>query len=506
MRIVSSVLSIGTSHPARSVNSPRLFISAWWCAMAGLTFLPATFRAWSADCISPPPGLAAWWPGDGDANDIVGTNNGTLLNGATFAPGEVGSAFSFDGISQCVQIPYSQTLASSNYSFEAWVKPLAQVSNSLNQSLIFGQSYGRHLIARRGTSGVIIGFYFATSTVNFFGAVSTSEIPIGQFTHLVGTWDGTTVRLYINGVLNAQNTPGVSPVDPGCAFSIGGFGNNCGYVGQFFNGLIDEVSYYNRALSGGEVQAIYLADGGGKCKVCRPHAATASSVMANGFVLGANMTDGGCGYTNTPSVRIIDGGGSGACAVAVVSNGVVIAVNVLDAGYGYTNTPLVVIGPPFIPNPVLGIAPMSFLTFSDLTVGGTYQMQRSVGWYWTNQPVSFTATDAIYTQMLAGVAGSGDYRLALNPVPAQAFATAQVVNGFVVGAAVTSGGSGYVTSPAISIVGGGGAGATAVSHISGGVVTGISITEAGIGCATRRCGIADGAAGDAGGCHQPGTL
>ena len=60
-------------------------------------------------------------------------------------------------------------------------------------------------------------------------------------------------------------------------------------------------------------------------------------------------------------------------------------------------------------------------------------------------------------------------------------ATAQVVNGFVVGATVTSGGSGYVTSPAVTIVGAGGTNATAISHISGGVVTGITITDAGIG-------------------------
>ena len=79
------------------------------------------------------------------------------------------------------------------------------------------------------------------------------------------------------------------------------------------------------------------------------------------------------------------------------------------------------------------------------------------------------------------MAGSGDYRLALNPVPAQAFATAQVDNGFVVGATLTSGGSGYVTTPAVTIVGGGGTNATAVSHISGGVVTGITIADAGIG-------------------------
>jgi hypothetical protein len=449
--------------------------------MAGLAFLLATFRGWSADCISPPPGLAAWWPGDGDANDIVGTNNGTLLNGATFAPGEVGSAFSFDGISQCVQIPYSQTLASSNYSFEAWVKPLAQVSNSLNQSLIFGQSYGRHLIARRGTSGVIIGFYFATSTVNFFGAVSTTEIPIGQFTHLAGTWDGTTVRLYINGVLNAQNTPGVSPVDPGCAFSIGGFGNNCGYVGQFFNGLIDEVSYYNRALSGGEVQVIYLADGAGKCRVCRPHAAAAGAVVANGFVVGANITDGSCGYTNTPAVRIIDGGGSGAQALAAVSNGMVIAVNVLNTGNGYTNTPVIVIEPPFIAQPTIGIAAMSLLSFTNLALGTNYQLQVLLGNTWSNLGAAFTAAGPTFKQYVSGTADPSRYHLATTPLPVQARATARLDNGFVVQATVTSGGSGYVTNPAVTIVGGGGTNATAVSHVSGGRVTSITITDAGIG-------------------------
>jgi hypothetical protein len=83
--------------------------------------------------------------------------------------------------------------------------------------------------------------------------------------------------------------------------------------------------------------------------------------------------------------------------------------------------------------------------------------------------------------MVAGVASVGDYRLALNPVPAQAFATAQVDYGFVVLATVTSGGSGYVTSPAVTIIGGGGSNATAVANLSGGVVASITITDAGIG-------------------------
>ncbi len=167
------------------------------------------------------------------------------------------------------------------------------------------------------------------------------------------------------------------------------------------------------------------------------HAGTGTATLTGSFVTGVSITDGGYGYTNTPLVRLIGGGGSGATAFAVVSNGVVTSITVTSAGYGYTNAPLVVIEPPFIPNPVLGIAPMSFLSFSYLTVGGAYQMQQFAGWYWANQPVNFTATNGIYTQMVAGVWGSGNFRLALNPVPSQAFATPQVVNGFVVGATVT---------------------------------------------------------------------
>ncbi len=104
-----------------------------------------------------------------------------------------------------------------------------------------------------------------------------------------------------------------------------------------------------------------------------------------------------------------------------------------------------------------------------------------MAWYWSNQPVNFITSNSTYTQIVAGVAGGGEYRLALNPVPSQAFAVPELDNGFVVGATVTSGGSGYVTSPAVKIVGGEGTNATAFSQIFEGVVTNISISSAGIG-------------------------
>jgi hypothetical protein len=136
-----------------------------------------------------------------------------------------------------------------------------------------------------------------------------------------------------------------------------------------------------------------------------------------------------------------------------------------------------------LPHPlVVGISPMSFLSFSNLTVGESYQLQHSFAWYWTNFPVSFTAANSVYTQMVAGVVRSGDYRLAQKPVPTQAFAMALLFDDAVVLATITDGGSGYVTAPAVSIVGGGGTNATAIAYISSsGVVTNITITSNGTG-------------------------
>jgi hypothetical protein len=300
-----------------------------------------------------------------------------------------------------------------------------------------------------------------------FSMVDALGYPLDPTTATItGNWaadDG--VSLLLNG------TP---VIPPGGGFSLSSFAVTSGFCTG--TNTLD----FHVANSWGQ-SGLLVSDVFGTADSMRPHAATATATLMNGFVVDAAVNDHGLGYTNTPLVRFIGGGGSGAQAVAVVSNGVVTAIIVLDAGFGYTNGPLVVIEPPFIPNPVLSIAPMSFLGFSNLTVAGVYQLQRLVAWYWSNQPVSFTATNTLYTQMVAGVVSSGDYRLALNPVPAQAFATAVVDYGFVVHATVTSGGSDYVTSPAVTIVGGGGNNATAASQISGGVVTNITITSAGIG-------------------------
>jgi len=211
----------------------------------------------------------------------------------------------------------------------------------------------------------------------------------------------------------------------------------------------------------------------------RPYVATATATVVNGFVVGATITDGGWGYTNTPPVMITGGGGTGAQAVAVVSNGVVLAVGILATGSGYTNAPAIFVAPPFIPQPTMGIEALSLLGFINLAAGTSYQLQNLAAGVWSDLGASLTAAGPDLTQYVGTALG---YRLVSLPAPEQAYATAEVVNGFLVGATVTSGGSGYTTNPAVSIVSdGGGSNATAIATVSGRIVTGITITSTGGG-------------------------
>ncbi len=92
--------------------------------------LQAIYAAGSAGKCAPPPlcvpapnNLVSWWRGEGNASDAVDGNHGTLLNGVTFAVGEVGQALSFDGINSYVEVPDSPSLRLTNaLTIEFWVK------------------------------------------------------------------------------------------------------------------------------------------------------------------------------------------------------------------------------------------------------------------------------------------------------------------------------------------------------------------------------------------------
>jgi hypothetical protein len=209
-------------------------------------------------CVAPPTGLVAWWSGDGHAFDLVGSNNGTMMNGATYAAGKLGKGFSFDGIDDYVLVPHHSSLSPSTLTVEAWVY---MYTTSGLRNVVFKGDHQYLLIVNSGR----IKFGSKNSSgeySEFEGSLTVSE---NTWTHVAITHDGSTKRIYVNGQLDPV-TEAQTGLYTGDTNQLH-IGTQYHFV-EWFYGLIDEVQIYNRALTDAEILAIYNAGAAGKCKPC----------------------------------------------------------------------------------------------------------------------------------------------------------------------------------------------------------------------------------------------
>ncbi len=232
-------------------------------------------------CVQPPPGMVSWWPGDSNTDDIVGGNDGTLLNGATFAAGQVDQAFSFNGSSE-VTISDHTSLDVQAFTIDAWVFPtvedasggVASVDIIVNKESTAALGSIQYEIGRAAASHPIN----ASNLAFFIGGISGlpndggswvdggGSMPLNAWTHVALTFDGSMAVAYINGGPTASfaGLTGTIPNTTG-PFRIGARSTNSGNFS--FTGLIDEVEIFGRALSDSKIQAIFDAGSAGKCKV-----------------------------------------------------------------------------------------------------------------------------------------------------------------------------------------------------------------------------------------------
>ena len=241
-------------------------------------------------CDPAPSGLVDWWPGEGNANDVIGTNNGTLVGGVSYAAGEVGQAFSFNGTNSYVSIPDSASLDSftSSITIELWMKAGQTNVNSDWKGLVTKGNSSWWLQAVQGTNTVYVGFAGLSPKIDIYG---TRNVNDGQWHHVAAVYDGTNMFLYVDGTVDvSQPATGLiaQDIDPVCiGANAKAYVPSCGCnePGYFFNGLIDEASLYNRALTALEIQAIYAAGSGGKCPPApTPPAITMQPASQTNFV------------------------------------------------------------------------------------------------------------------------------------------------------------------------------------------------------------------------------
>jgi hypothetical protein len=214
--------------------------------LAGLTLLnEQTLGLSLAD------GMVAYYPFNGNAKDESGNNHNGIVNGATLTTdisGKANSAYSFNGIGNYIKVSSFPDF-SQNVAISAWVLAKDITSNryyeiARSPTFLFSfQEYGKQL-----TFGINENMSLESDT-----PITPSSITDGKWHHLVGVKNGGNFSVYLDGmlietkILNVEKTTGIYDLYIGAA----------GGSGEFFNGSLDNVRVYNRALTATEVSALF---------------------------------------------------------------------------------------------------------------------------------------------------------------------------------------------------------------------------------------------------------
>lgn len=222
-----------------------------------------------AVCTTPPSGLVSWWPGDGNANDIRGANDGTLVGDTTFVAGKVDQAFSFDGAGGFVEVQDDSSLKPgvSSFSIDFWMKTSVvgfQVFFSKGDTAMGSGGLIRFDTGQGGSDRIryILGDGDGHN-IAITAGISSGAINDGVFHHIAIAVDGGNQlsTLYVDGVKDfTRSITGLNSIDPDGPLLFGG-----GIGAGDMRGELDEIEFFDRELSESEIQAIHGAGSAGKC-------------------------------------------------------------------------------------------------------------------------------------------------------------------------------------------------------------------------------------------------
>ncbi|MFH1386495.1 MAG: LamG domain-containing protein, partial [bacterium] len=208
-----------------------------------------------------PPNLQAWWrlnEGSGlTASDSIGTNTGTRANSPTWVTGLFSNALNFNpATGSYVNCGTAAALIPAQFSVSAWFKlnslPGANIFYGVISKGDYDTGNGYEIYIRSSNTGTQPNkiCWELGPTRSYSLAIP----PIGDWTHVVGTFNGSLMNFYVNGTFN--DSVAATLITNALPFRIGRRYSNVNN-GETFDGIIDEVGFFNRALTAAEVLAIY---------------------------------------------------------------------------------------------------------------------------------------------------------------------------------------------------------------------------------------------------------
>ena len=226
--------------------------------------------------LTPASGLVGYWKFDNasgtTATDNSGNgNNGALVGDATWGIGYLNGGLSLDGQSGYVRVPSTPNLeqVSNAVTICAWInfgtnitytagdmqdvvrKVISESTNLPPYSAydLVIQSFGNRILEVR------MGVTRASDLTRGTSGWSKAHT-YGYWYHLAGVYDGSTVQIYVNGVLESSTSFSGTLLQTSQPLCIGRYGT----VGEAMNGIVDDLHLYNRALSATEIETLFNAN------------------------------------------------------------------------------------------------------------------------------------------------------------------------------------------------------------------------------------------------------
>ena len=217
----------------------------------------------------PTNGLVAYYPFNGNANDLSGngyngTNIGATLTNDRF--GNTNNAYSFDGLSNNIRIPYpilSQTPCDADWTISFWYKLGAPFSSSSASFIVFNNGgvpgqQGTNPFGRYDSSGRIMGYWWNKTQVFTLQSAFDNNL----WYHFTYTYSHLTnsMKVYVNGTNNTGNIIDLS-TSGGSALNLGNwYVGSTAYNNEYFKGKVDDIGMWNRALTQAEITSLYQSE------------------------------------------------------------------------------------------------------------------------------------------------------------------------------------------------------------------------------------------------------